>query len=54
MNTCEGQASKLSLETRDPKSLESPLELQMEDQITTLKKKTRKSEDTAIRKEQEQ
>lgn len=35
MNTSEGQTGNLSLETVNPKSSESPSELQIEDQITT-------------------
>lgn len=53
MNTREGQASNLLLETVNAKSLESPSELQIEDQIITSRKKhkKKKSEDLATGEE---
>lgn len=54
MNTSEGQTGNLSLETVNPKSSESPSELQIEDQITTSRENAKKLEDSAIEKEQEQ
>lgn len=55
MNTSEGQTDNLSLETVNPKSSESPSELQIEDQITTSRENAKKNlEDSATEKEQEQ
>lgn len=50
MNACEGQTGHLSLETVNPKNLENPSELQIED--CNFKKNTR-SEDSAPGKEQD-